>query len=351
MIEGSPSAPATEILVEVTRGPEMESRHRGALAVADPQGRLIASCGDPDLATYVRSAAKPFQALALYESAAMERFRITEEELAVVIASHSGEPLHLDLVRSLQARSGVREEWLRCGPQAPFDPPTRQAMQRAGETPTAMHNNCSGKHTGMLAAALALGAPVDSYLDPSHPVQMANRRRLAIMTGLEPEQIGLAIDGCSAPTFRLPLSRFARAFARLAAAGTAGSDEMLPGLRAAWKAMVGFPAVIAGTRERLDTALMIAAREAGISLVAKAGAEGTYAIGAVTPTGPIGIALKIEDGGERARNSVAVETLAQLGLLPPGMADRVRDYHRPAVRSLAGARVGGIEPVFRLRLH
>lgn len=351
MIEEPPFHASTELLVEVIRGPEVESIHRGALAVADPRGRIVASCGDPNLPAFVRSAAKPFQAMALHETGAVERFRVTEEELAIVIASHSGEPFHLDLVRSLQDRSGVREEWLRCGPQAPFDPPTRAAMRRAGDAPTPMHNNCSGKHTGMLAAARLLGAPVDSYLDPSHPVQTGNRRRLALLSDMDPDAIGLGVDGCSAPAFRMPLARFATAYARLAAAGVAGGAEILPGLRAAWDAMVHYPAVIAGTRERLDTALMLAARDSGIPLVAKAGAEGTYAIGVLTSEGPLGIALKIEDGSERARNAVALETLAQLGVLPEPMAAAVRDYHTPAILSLAGAPVGSVRPAFRLRLH
>lgn len=351
MTEGSSSASSTELLVEVTRGPEVESIHRGALAVVDPQGRVVASCGDPDLATFVRSASKPFQAMVLHETGAIDRFRVSEEELAIVIASHSGEAFHLDLVRSLQGRSGVREEWLQCGPQVPFDPPTRSAMRRAGEAPTPMHNNCSGKHTGMLAASLVLGAPVDLYLDPAHPVQEWNRRCLAILSDMEPESIGIGVDGCSAPAFRLSLARFATAYARLTAAGTAGYDEPLPGLRAAWDAMVHYPAIIAGTRERLDTALMLAARTAGIPLVAKAGAEGTYAIGVLAPDRPLGIALKIEDGGERARNAVALEALAQLGLLPESMAGALREYHSPAVLSLAGAPVGRIRPAFRLHLH
>jgi L-asparaginase II len=347
---GDPLSAGTEVLVEVTRGPEVESIHRGAFAVCDPAGQPAAFAGDPRLATYLRSAVKPFQALALYESGAMERFAIPREELAIVIASHGGEPFHVDLVRSLMQRTGVREEWLRCGAHPPYDVVARTAMTRAGASPTVLHNNCSGKHVGMLAAALASGAPVETYVDPAHPVQAATRRRLALVGGLAPEEIGVAVDGCSAPTFRMPLASFATALAHLAAAGAGGGPDLVPGLAAAWTAMVEHPQVIAGTHERLDTDLMIAAREAGIPLIAKAGAEGTYGIAVLSPSrGPLGIAVKMEDGGERGRNAVSCEILDQLGLLAESMRGPLEPYHRPALRNRSGLPVGEIRPSFRLR--
>jgi L-asparaginase II len=333
----------------VIRGPEVESIHRGAVAVSDPSGRVVAYAGDPELPTFVRSAAKPFQAMALFESGVMERAGLTVGELAAVIASHSGEPFHLKLIESLQEKTKVRADWLQCGVQPPFDPVTRREMARAGVAPTQMHNNCSGKHSGMLAVSLALGAPVESYIDPEHPVQAGNRRRLAKLSGMAPEAIGVAIDGCSAPAFRLPLGRFATAIAKLTAAGTCGAAEEAPGLAACWRAMVEHPEGIAGTRERLDTTLMLAARAAGIPLIAKAGAEGTYTIGVLTPEGPVGIAVKVEDGGERGRNAVALEVLAQLGLLPEPVASAMKEFHRPRLRNFAGRDVGEVRPRFDLR--
>jgi L-asparaginase II len=287
--------------------------------------------------------------MVLFETGVMEHAALTDEELAVVIASHSGEPFHLKLVESVQRKTGVRTEWLQCGVHPPFDPVARREMARAGISATPMHNNCSGKHTGMLAASLTIGAPIESYIDPEHPVQAGNRRRLAELAGLPAGAIGVGVDGCSAPAFRLPLARFATAMARLTAAGSAGAAEPAPGLAACWRAMVHHPEIIAGTRERLDTALMLAARGAGLPLVAKAGAEGTYTIGALTPDGPVGIALKIEDGGERGRNAVAIEVLAQLGLLTDSMGSALRDYHRPRLRNFAGRDVGDIRPRFDLR--
>lgn len=343
-LEGS-----TEVLIEVTRGSVVESIHRGAVAVCDAHGQVVAHAGDPELPTFVRSAAKPFQAMALFEAGVMERAGLTEEELAVVIASHSGEPFHLRLVESVQQKTGVDVEWLQCGVQPPFDPVTRREMTRSGAAPTQMHNNCSGKHSGMLAVSVAIGAPVGTYIDSEHPVQRGNRQRLATLAGIELGEVDVAIDGCSAPAFRLPLGRFATAIARLTAAGAAGEREPLPGLAACWHAMVDYPEVIAGTRERLDTALMLAAKNAGLPLIAKAGAEGTYTIGVLTKDGPLGIALKVEDGGERGRNAVAIEVLAQLGLLDDSMAAAMREYHRPRLRNFAGREVGEVRPRFDLR--
>ncbi|MFB3908652.1 MAG: asparaginase [Candidatus Eisenbacteria bacterium] len=352
---GAAMARATRLMVEATRGPAVESIHRGAAAVCDPDGRVVARVGNARLAAFLRSATKPFQAMALFETGAIDRFGIPPEELAIVIASHDGEPFHVDLVRSLQARTGVAQGWLRCGAHAPYSAATRAAMAARGEEPSVLHNNCSGKHTGMLAAALAIGAPVESYVDPDHPVQRTNRNRLARLSGMAAGEIGVAIDGCSAPTFRMPLDRFATALARLAAAGAAGEDAArwgLPdetrGLRAAWSAMVDHPEVIAGTSGRVDTDLMRAAREAGIPLIVKAGAEGVYAMALRAPEGPLGIAIKMEDGLERGRNCASIEILSQLGALPPAMAARLRDWHRPLLRNRAGLEVGEVRPAFRL---
>lgn len=341
-------ANATAILVEITRAYEVESLHHGAIAVANPAGETVAWCGNPDLTTYMRSATKPFQALALFSSGAVERFDIPPEELAIAIASHSGEEFHLRLVDSLAKRAGVKAEWLQCGPHPPYDRLARETMLRLGDAATPMHNNCSGKHTGMLAASIALGAPTETYLDSHHPVQAQIREILSTLTELPSEQIKMGVDGCSAPNFFFPLSRFATALARLAACGATGATEPVRGMKAVWDAMVAHPDVIAGTEDRLDTDLMISAREAGLPLIAKSGVEGTFGLGVVSPFGPLGIALKIEDGSIRGRDCAAIETLAQLGALPEPVAAVVERYHRPILRNLAGLAVGEVRACFRL---
>jgi L-asparaginase II len=291
---------------------------------------------------------KPLQALVLYDSGAIDRFGIPEDEVAIVIASHSGEAFHIALVESLMRRIGIHEGDLLCGPHPPFDPPTRLEMVRSGLQPGVLHNNCSGKHAGMCAAAIAMGEPIAGYCDPAHPVQLSNRRRVASLCGIDrPDSIDIAIDGCSAPTFGLPLDRLATAFARLAAAGTGALAEDAGDVRRIWDAMVHHPEVIAGTRERIDTALMVGARASGIPLAAKAGAEGVYAVGVVSPRfGPLGIALKIEDGGERARNVVAIEILERLGIMEDSIREATRGYGARSLDNRAGRRIGEIRPCF-----
>lgn len=338
----------TEVLVELTRGAAVESIHRGAFAVVDPEGRIVFSRGDPGLRTWTRSAVKPFQALALFESGAMDRFGIPEDELAIAIASHSGEPFHIRLVESLLRKIGLQAGELLCGPHLPFDPVARAEMLRRGEPPSVLHNNCSGKHAGMCAAAIAMGAPVTGYIESTHPLQAANRLRLASLGEMRFEGIRVGMDGCSAPSFEMPLDRLAMAFARLAAAGIGERPDDGSGLRPVWNAMVHHPDVIAGTRERIDTALMVAARAAGLPLVAKAGAEGAYAMGIDTAHGPLGIALKIEDGGERARNVVAIEILEGLGVMNEDIRASVAPFGARPLNSHAGLRVGEIRAVFDL---
>lgn len=344
MTDASP-AWATEILVEVTRGAAVESIHRGVVVAVDPSGAVVASAGDPDLPVYVRSAAKPFQALALFDSGAVGRFALPSEHVAIAISSHSGEPFHLDLVRALLARTGGRQEWLRCGTHPPFDAEARAALLRQGDRPTALHHNCSGKHAGMIASSLALGADPESYLDPEHPVQVRILGILAALADMPVDEVGIAIDGCSAPSFRLPLRRFATAAARLAG----DAPGPVPGLEEIRDAMIAHPEVIAGRHGRLDTDLMLLAREERVVLIAKSGAEGAYMVGVQTRQGPLGIAVKMEDGSDRGRSSAVVEAIAQLGALSEGAIDALRGWHRPALRNDSGREIGTVRPVMRMR--
>jgi L-asparaginase II len=397
-------------MVEVTRGERVESLHRGAIAVVDADGRLVGSWGNPAEPVYVRSSAKPFQALALVCSGAADAYGITEEELAVVCGSHSGEPQHVQLVRSVLHKAGLGDGDLRCGIHPPFDPGVRRTLALSGEEPNPLHNNCSGKHAGMLAAARYLGLPTASYVDPEHDIQIAIRGLLAFLAGLETDEVGLAVDGCAVPTFHVPLRGFALAMARLAAVGeglemdslapaegeddldgepyepdedepegprrrapqtslqgsgegaedapssapeSASDDDQFPvpvpeALERIWTAMKNHPVLIAGSRRRLCTDLMRVAGPMGIPLVAKSGAEGVYAMAVVQRGQAFGIALKVEDGAERARNAAALETLFQLGLLPGEAREALAGYHHPVVRTLRDEPVGEVRPHFRL---
>ncbi|HEY4722730.1 MAG TPA: asparaginase, partial [Anaerolineae bacterium] len=195
----------TETLVEVTRGGRVESEHRGVIAVVDATGKLIAHVGDVDLISFLRSSAKPFQALPLVESGAADRFGFTDQELAIIAGSHSGEARHIEVAQSILSKIGLKEDALQCGIHVPFSPESAQRLRESGQAPTPIYNNCSGKHAGMLAQAISRSLSTHDYLDPNHPVQVSIRRTLADLAEISFDEVGVGIDGCSAPNFALPL--------------------------------------------------------------------------------------------------------------------------------------------------
>ena len=341
------ASPSLEALVEVTRGTLAESRHYGIIAVIDGDGQIMTSLGDIKMRTYYRSAAKPFQAIPIITSGAASHYGLTMAELAVINGSHSGEAIHLELVRKILGRVDLDPSALQCGAHMPFDEATAQGMRARGETPNALHNNCSGKHAGMLLLARYLGEPIENYLDPSHPVQLRIRAALAAFADVNEEAIGISIDGCSAPVFALSLAEMARSYARL----IAGEIELL--LRTAANHIVGafisHPEMIGGTKARLDTDVMRVARGA---LISKVGAEGVQLLGVrPCPRYPrgLGIAIKIEDGDvRRARDPVVIETLRQLGVLDEVQLPSLRDYARAAIYNHRRIEVGEVRTCFQL---
>ena len=331
-------------LVEVRRGDSVESLHFGAIAVIDARGRAVTAAGDPATPVVLRSTAKPAQVLPLLDAGAADRFHFADEEIAVMIGSHGGEPFHVRAVRSILKTIGLDEKALQCGAHAPYHRPSAHALRQRGEHPTALHNNCSGKHAGMLALAVHLGAPVDTYLDPGHPVQARIRARIEALAGLPAGATRLAIDGCSAPTFAMPLSSLAFLYARLAAAA-GPADAPDPAARRAVAAMRGHPEMIGGT-DRLCTALMRAGRH---GLLAKIGAEGMYGLAWQKDGVGFGLALKISDGeGQRARFSAALEALRQLEVLSGEDAADLRSRFVGEMRNHRGLVVGSVGTTFRL---
>lgn len=330
-----------------------ESFHRGGIAVVDGGGRLVVGLGRIAEPTFYRSAAKPFQVLPLITSGAAESFGLTERELAVIIGSHSGEEIHLEVVRSILERVGIGEESLGCGAHMPFDDRAAKALRAAGQAPTVLHNNCSGKHSGMLALAKFRGASLGDYLDPQHPVQREIRAVVALFAGMEEGAVTVAVDGCSAPVFGIPLVAMAESYARLVAgwAGEAGSGgrELAAATRRVVAAMITHPEMVGGTRGRLDTDLM---REMAGRLISKVGAEGVQLLGVLPcdryPQG-LGIAIKIEDGDiRRARDPVVIETLRQLGLLDGGELARLAPYAGSKVLNHRRLEVGEVRTCFSL---
>lgn len=340
-------------LVEVTRGPIVESIHCGAIAVVDALGRVVASVGDPEIVTYPRSTTKPLQALPFVELGGPQHFGLSERELSVMCASHTGTDDHFRVVSGIQAKIGVTEADLLCGVHDPGDKPTAAAMRERGEASTPIRHNCSGKHTGMLAQAILRGLSKEEYIDPQHPVQQLILQTFAEMTDMPLEQIGIGIDGCSAPVFALPLRNLAMAFARL------GDPAGLAPARAAacrqiTHAMMTHPDMVAGPG-RFDT---IAMQLLGGRLFAKGGAEGYQGIGlmpgALGPGSPaLGISFKIADGdlSDRARTVVSVEILRQLGLVSQAQIEE--HFAAMAARPNTNWRkfvVGEIRPAFELKL-
>ena len=324
--------------VEVWRGGAAESRHRVSVAVCEGAGELRARAGDPDLLVYARSAVKPMQALPLVEDGVADAFALTETELALCCASHSGEPRHVQAAASMLRKIGADADALACGPHAPYHENSARTLRERGEQPTRLHNNCSGKHAGMLALARHHGWPLAGYHLASHPVQQRMTVELARWTGVDAEDLTTAVDGCGVVTFAAPLSRLARAFARFAASARKTDSAA----HRVVMAMTGNPEYVGGT-DRLCTELM---RAAGGRLFVKVGAEGVYLAGA--PGAELGIALKVEDGAVRAAEPALIAVLRELNLLSDDEVGALARFAQPVIRNTRNEEVGFIRASLKL---
>ncbi len=346
-----PTSPYEPVII-FTRGRIVESFHNGAIAVVDAEGRLVASYGDPHAVTYLRSSAKPFQTLPLVESGGAAHFGLTPRELAITCASHLGLDMHVEAVSGLQQKIGVTEGDLLCGTHPLSDAATAARLIRAGQEPTPLRHNCSGKHTGMLAQARFRGESILDYINPLHPVQQTILQTFAEMCDMEPQEVVLGTDGCSVPTFAVPLASAALAFARLA------DPSGLPPARAAalrtiFAAMTSNPEMVRGPGE-FDTEIM---RLCSGQVVSKSGAEAFVGLGIVPGArgvaGPaLGVAAKVGDGSSRADMLVGTEVLRQLGVLDPGQIARLKELGLGPVRVLKnfrGLEVGEARPCFELK--
>jgi len=327
---------ANPLLVEVTRGRIAESAHRGRAAVVDVTGRVLAAWGDIESPVYPRSAVKPMQALALVESGAADTFGLGETELALACASHSAEPRHLDGVAAWLTRIGLSPADLECSAQWPLrHEPTMAALIRAGEPASALHNNCSGKHTGMLTTALHIGATTAGYVDLEHPVQQRIMGILEQMCGHDLSGAPVARDGCSVPCFAIPLGNLARGFACFAA------PDLLPPNRVAavrriGGAMIAHPGLVEG-EGRYASGLIAAS---GGRVIAKGGAEGVVC--AALPDRGLGIAVKCDDGSARGAHMIMTGVLQALGVLDGFAPDIRTKLTETPVTTWKGATVGVI---------
>ncbi|MFN0191099.1 MAG: asparaginase [Aestuariivirga sp.] len=317
------------IIAEVTRGGIVESRHAGAFAVANANGEIVMAAGDIGRPVFPRSAVKALQCVPVIESGAADRFGFTPEEIALCCASHSGEADHVKVARAILAKVGVTEGVYECGAHWPFDHAAHHAAVRAMDKPLAVHNNCSGKHAGMLALARQLGTNERNYTDRDHPVQRAIASAIGSLCD---EDLGAApcgIDGCSVPTWALPLRSLARGFAKLAAPGHRAGQRILAAVRAN-------PFMVAGSG-RFDTVLMTKVPRAFV----KTGAEGVYC-GAVTHAG-LGFALKCDDGATRAAEVAIAGLLAGLECWTAEERASLREFSDSHLHNWRNIEVGEVQ--------
>ncbi|MGE5545773.1 MAG: asparaginase [Solirubrobacterales bacterium] len=329
---------ASPLLIEVTRGDTVESRHLGAAVVADADGRVVSAWGECGRATFPRSALKPIQALPLAESGAVEAFGLGTEHLALAAASHSGEAAHVERVEAWLSRIGLDVTALECGAHAPSNPEAAARLIKTDGSPCPLHNNCSGKHTGFLTVARQLGLPHRGYIGHDHPVQQLVSAAISDMTGVATAQAAWGTDGCGIPTYALPLSAIATAMARMA-----DPARLPPGrakaARAIVAAMLEHPHLVAGSG-RLCTRFM----QAVPRIAVKGGAEGCYT--AIIPEKGWGVALKIDDGAGRAAEVAILAVLTKLGMLTAEESRDLADRIAVPLPNVAGKIVGEVRAGF-----
>jgi L-asparaginase II len=338
-------------LYELTRGEFVESIHFGSIAISDIHGHLFAWYGDPDTVTFLRSSAKPFQALPLIEENGQSNFGLSLSEIALICASHAGTDEHVNIVRAIQAKTGVDESELLCGIHPIYDKKTSENLRERGEEHTPNRNNCSGKHTGMLAYARMKGWSTHDYLELDHPVQQRILEIFSGMSGVLREEIVVGIDGCSAPNFAIPLRNAALAYAQLCDPRQL-TAERANACRIITTAMTKNPTLVAG-KGKFDTRLMEVAAD---RIISKGGAEGYQAIGLLpnalgSGSQALGITFKISDGDlqGRARPAVALEILNQLNALTPTELAELSEFGPSlAINNWRKIVVGQTRPIFHL---
>jgi L-asparaginase II len=328
-VPGEAGLPEDAPLAAVTRGALVESVHRGRLVICDPDGKVLEAVGYPQAYIYARSSAKPFQALPLVHSGAADALGLTDDELAVVCASHNAEEPHLAAVTSILEKAGLTEDDLQSGAHLPLYGPEADRLIRSGEEPRPIHGNCSGKHAGMLAVCVYEGYETATYRDPAHPLQRRILGLIAEVCGLREDEVLVASDSCGVPAFALPLGSFATGLARIAT-GDVLTDELASAALRIGGAMREHPYMVAGTG-RFDTDLMDST-----DLLVKGGAEAVLAVGSQEGWG---MALKISDGAVRSVRPAALAALGGMGVEVPEAVSDVRGLH--------GEKVGEILPLIQ----
>lgn len=332
MIDGK--SEGLPVLVEVTRGVMVESHHHGSAVVVDADGRVVLQWGNIEQPVFPRSAIKPIQAVPLVETGALGALGGTEEELALACASHSGEPVHVDTVRAWLHRMGLAEGDLECGATAPLGAESAHDLVRHGRSHGPLHNNCSGKHAGMLATALHKGEPTMGYIRFDHPVQQRILGVIEQVCGVDLSAAPRAIDGCSIPVYGIPLGNLALGMARLADPNRNLPETRIRAAERVRRAWGGYPHLVAGSN-RFDTRVITAARG---QVLVKTGAEGVHC--ACLPELGLGVALKIADGATRAAEVAMANLLRRLGALEDRAWVTLADLLETPLRNAAGREIG-----------
>ncbi|QUW21325.1 asparaginase [Sporosarcina sp. Marseille-Q4063] len=331
-----------EHLVDVIRGNLVESEHWGHIAVVNGDGEVLYSNGDPNRVTFARSSMKPLQAIPIVETGAATAYELDQADLSLACASHSGEDQHTDRVKSILGRLGLTPSSLKCGTHPPRWKETYDALIKSGTEVTAEYNNCSGKHSGMLATAIHMGESVEDYYKTDHPVQQRIMEVISDLAEVPVDEIEIGIDGCGVPVHGIPLKNLAMSFAKMANPSSQ-PEERRKAIEQVTSSMMAAPEMVAGTERFCSDFMRV---EEG-RMFGKGGAEGVYCIGDLV-TG-LGIAIKIEDGAGRATSPVAVEVLEQLGLLTEKQKGLLRDYHYPKLKNCRDEVIGQLRPAFTLK--
>jgi L-asparaginase II len=328
---------ANPVVVEATRGERIESAHRGAGAVVDANGRIVMAFGDVERSIYPRSAVKALQALPLIESGAADRLGLSDKEIALACASHSGSDDHVATARAMLAGAGRDERVLECGVHWPLGEAEAHALARSGRTPNALHNNCSGKHAGFVCLSCAMGVEPRGYVAPDHPVQREVAAAIAAATGAALSEETRSVDGCAIPAYAVPLIALARGFARL---GT--GEGLSPARRKAVAriraAVAANPLTVAG-KGRFDTEVMSLI---GARAFTKGGAEGVFC--AALPEAGLGLAVKADDGAGRAAQVMIASLIRRFGGFDDETAARLQPFVAPRLVNWNGAEVGRLRP-------
>lgn len=332
---------ANPVLVEVLRGAVVESAHRGAVAAVDADGKTVLDIGNTAHPVFPRSAVKAIQALPLVESGAADAYGFGNRELALACSSHSGEPEHVELATAMLAKAGLDASALECGSHWPSNHHASIQLARAGGEPNPLHNNCSGKHAGFICTCCHSGIDQRGYVAPGHRMQEMIKEAMEAVTGAAHSVSHCGTDGCSIPTYAVPLRSFAAGFAKMAT-GNGLEPERAKAAKRLIEACMAEPFLVAGT-ERIDTRLML---EAPGRIFVKVGAEGVFC--AALPELGLGIALKCDDGAERAAGVMVAAVLAKLLRADAELAVKLVEFANPPVESRLGARVGLLRPTAAL---